>query len=108
MHVFRHEVKKLLIFLPVMFCFAMKFCNKAGPVKKYTCMKSNKKFETLCSRLLEMDALSLSSVDFRKLCRECGADEREMDNMMYASYGMSGDEVMAGLIDGTFSSWVVK
>jgi hypothetical protein len=64
-------------------------------------MKAKEKFEHLCSHLLEMRRYELTVLDFGKLCRQLGADECQMSNLMYARYGLSPDEVVSRLC----SSW---
>jgi len=60
-------------------------------------MKSEEKFKVLCACMLEMDHVVLGSADFEMLCLEHGADVCAMDNMMYETFGMSGEEVVRQL-----------
>jgi hypothetical protein len=87
----RFWLKRLLFLVPV-FCFAG---------QKDAFMKAKEKFEHMCSHLLEMRRYELAVLDFGKLCRQLGADECQMSNLMYARYGLSPDEVVSRLC----SSW---
>ena len=60
-------------------------------------MRAEKKFEHLCSRLLDMGRMELATVDFGRLCESVGADECKMSNLMYAHHGLSPEEVLLRL-----------
>ena len=63
-------------------------------------MKTKEKFDELCRHLLEIDMYVLRSVAFPELCHEHGADVREMDNMFYSVFGVSGEDVLLQLSRG--------
>ena len=61
------------------------------------------KFNTIAAFLSETDWNAHFTLTFADVCRHFRADPGRMDNMMYATYGMSGDEIIeqyrAGAMD---------
>ena len=79
MHVFLCFRSKLLLFLVPVFCFAG---------QKDAFMKAKEKFEHLCSLLLEMSKYELAVLDFGKLCRQLGTDEKHLAEDSVAAIGI--------------------
>ena len=52
------------------------------------------KFNTIAAFLSETDWNAHFTLTFADVCRHFRADPGRMDNMMYATYGMSGDEII--------------
>ena len=57
-------------------------------------MLMDRKFNQACVSLSDMDSENLSSLDFENLCQQCKADPKQMNNMFYATFGMSADELI--------------
>ena len=74
-------------------CFFLRLC----PILRHDTlngadMKQDKRFDELCSRMLDVGREYKN--DFDGLCREVGVDSCQMDNLMYAIFGMEGKEIM--------------
>ena len=54
----------------------------------------DRKFNQACVCLSDMDSEILNSLDFEDLCQQCKADPKFMNNMFYATFGMSADELI--------------
>ena len=68
---------KFLLFLAVLIYFA--------PMKK---------FDAVSAFLADTDWNALFTMTFADVCRRFDADPRLMDNLMYDTFGMSGDEII--------------
>ena len=53
-----------------------------------------KKFELLCTLIMEQNRNGIHSADMAELCRECNAAPHQMDNIFYETFGLSGDEII--------------
>lgn len=75
---------------------AFKRCNAllCRQLKTRALMNRQEKFDALCRELTGMDKARLAAMDFGRLCRSLDAEEVEMDNMMYASFGICGQEAL--------------
>ena len=54
----------------------------------------DRKFNQVCVALSEIDSELLCSLDFENLCQEYQVDPKSMNNMFYATFGMSADELI--------------
>ena len=53
--------------------------------------------------MTEADMKALFTVSFTEICRMFDADPYRIDNMCYATFGMSGDELMEQYRSGTMN-----
>jgi len=51
-------------------------------------------FETISAFLSETDWNVCFTLTFEDVCRRFGADSRNVDHLMYDTFGMSGDEII--------------
>ena len=51
-------------------------------------------FETIAAFLSETDWNAHYTLTFAEVCRRFGADARLMDNLMYETFGMGGDDII--------------
>lgn len=58
------------------------------------------KFDLIATVLFQTDWNVFFTLTFEDVCHRFGADLREMDNLMYEIFGMSGDEIIGQYREG--------
>ena len=59
-----------------------------------------KKFQSICRVLVETDWNTRYTMTFADVCRRFKADPVAIDNLLYATMGMGGDEVIESYRNG--------
>ena len=80
------------------------FCDEGSEnpcffLRLFSTLPYMKKFTTLCAFLSEMDRKAYSTINFSDLCLRFDADFCRMDNLMYATFGMSGDDLIRNILN---------
>lgn len=57
-------------------------------------MSESQKFTQICADILLSDRSTLSNIEYTDLCSKYEADSTRMDNLFYAAFGMSAEEVI--------------
>lgn len=75
------------------FCFSpeiLQFCEKIMLMKKIS-------FEAICEQIIRCYNRGGAVTDLETLCRQSGVGYRMLNNKFYETFGMSGDDVIAGI-----------
>lgn len=89
------SMREYLVFQTIWGSFAEEKLMHMSGIWKNRKHRQQEDFEQLCRLLAEDASKENGQISFKQACSAFKTSEVTLDNMMYAAFGMSGDEVSA-------------